>query len=125
MTIPQCRGMYEGDRSRKLSLVEHGFRLPSALDNRPLNFKEFEERVPQIIYISATPGPYELIKTKGIVVEQIIRPTGLTDPNIEVRPVGDQVDDLLAEIRKRVEAGEAGPHHEPLTKRFAEDLAEY
>ncbi len=124
VSIPQFRGMYEGDRSRKLSLVEHGFRLPSALDNRPLNFKEFEKRVQQIIYISATPAPYELTKSKGIVVEQIIRPTGLTDPNIEVRPVRGQVDDLLVEIRKRVEAGER-VLITTLTKRFAEDLAEY
>src|SRR5438045_8979577 len=95
--------MYHGDRSRKEILVAHGFRLPSALDNRPLTFEEFEHRVNQVLYVSATPGPYELTKTSGVVVEQIIRPTGLLDPEIEVRPVKGQVDDLLGEIRKRVE----------------------
>ena len=98
-TIPQLQGMYHGDRSRKDVLVNHGFRLPSALDNRPLTFEEFEHRVNQVIYVSATPGPYELTKSAGVVVEQIIRPTGLTDPEIEIRPIKGQVDDLLHEIR--------------------------
>ncbi len=123
-TIPQLRGMYKGDRSRKETLVEHGFRLPSALDNRPLNFHEFEERVGQTLYVSATPGPYELDKSGGVVVEQIIRPTGLMDPQVEVRPVSGQVDDLLHEIRER-----AGRNERvlvtTLTKRMAEDLTEY
>jgi excinuclease ABC subunit B len=123
-TVPQVRGMYHGDRSRKETLVEYGFRMPSALDNRPLNFEEFVSRVGQTIYVSATPGPYELARTKGVVVEQIIRPTGLIDPEVEVRPVAGQVDDLLGEIRARVE------RHErvlvtTLTKRMAEDLTEY
>ncbi|HOK48449.1 MAG TPA: excinuclease ABC subunit B, partial [Bryobacteraceae bacterium] len=104
-TIPQLHGMYHGDRSRKETLVEYGFRLPSALDNRPLTFEEFENRVNQVIYVSATPGPYELTKSAGVVVEQVIRPTGLVDPEVEVRPIKGQVDDLLNEIRKRVEAG--------------------
>src|ERR1019366_3201238 len=98
-TIPQLHGMYHGDRSRKQVLVAHGFRLPSALDNRPLTFEEFEHRVNQVVYLSATPGPYELTKTAGVVVEQIIRPTGLVDPEIEIRPIKGQVDDLLGEIR--------------------------
>ncbi|HXV61689.1 MAG TPA: excinuclease ABC subunit UvrB, partial [Vicinamibacteria bacterium] len=123
-TIPQIRGMYHGDRSRKETLVEYGFRMPSALDNRPLNFEEFEKRVDQTIYVSATPGPYELDKIRGVVVEQIIRPTGLTDPEVDVRPVAGQVDDLLHEIRDRVERNER-VLVTTLTKRMAEDLTEY
>jgi excinuclease ABC subunit B len=123
-TIPQLHGMYHGDRSRKEVLVGHGFRLPSALDNRPLTFEEFEHRVNQLVYVSATPGPYELTKTAGVVVEQIIRPTGLVDPSVEIRPVKGQVDDLLGEIRKRTEAGQR-VLVTTLTKRMAEDLAEY
>jgi excinuclease ABC subunit B len=122
--IPQLRGMYAGDRSRKLSLVEHGFRLPSALDNRPLNFEEFEKRVRQVIYVSATPGSYEIEKAGGVITEQIIRPTGLADPEVEIRPADKQVDDLLEEIRKRVAAGER-VLVTTLTKRMAEDLTEY
>jgi len=123
-TIPQLHGMWHGDRSRKQTLIEYGFRLPSALDNRPLTFEEFEHRVNQVIYVSATPGPYELTRSAGVVVEQIIRPTGLIDPEVEVRPVKGQIDDLLHEIRRRTE------RHErvlvtTLTKRMAEDLAEY
>ena len=124
VTVPQVRGMYAGDRSRKLSLVEYGFRLPSALDNRPLNFVEFEQRISQVIYVSATPGPYELTRTQGEVIEQVIRPTGLTDPEIEVRPVRGQVDDLLEEIRVRVERSER-TLVTTLTKRMAEELTEY
>ena len=123
-TIPQLHGMYHGDRSRKEVLVSHGFRLPSALDNRPLTFEEFEHRVNQLIYVSATPGPYELTKTAGVVVEQIIRPTGLVDPSVEIRPVKGQVDDLLGEIRKRT-ANNQRVLVTTLTKRMAEDLAEY
>ena len=123
-TVPQLRGMHAGDRSRKEVLVEYGFRLPSALDNRPLTFEEFEHRMNQMIYVSATPGPYELTKTAGAVVEQIIRPTGLIDPPVEVRPVKGQIDDLLHEIRARVERGER-VLVTTLTKRMAEDLAEY
>jgi len=123
-TVPQIRGMYHGDRSRKEVLVEYGFRLPSALDNRPLNFEEWEERVNQLIYVSATPGPYELQKAGGVVVEQVIRPTGLMDPPIEVRPVKGQVDDLLGEIRLRAERGER-VLVTTLTKRMAEDLTQY
>ncbi len=123
-TIPQLRGMYAGDRSRKETLVEYGFRLPSALDNRPLTFEEFEHRTNQLVYVSATPGPYELTKSAGVVVEQIIRPTGLIDPEVEVRPVKGQIDDLLHEIRARVERGER-VLVTTLTKRMAEDLAEY
>jgi excinuclease ABC subunit B len=123
-TMPQLRGMYHGDRSRKETLVEHGFRLPSALDNRPLTFEEFEHRVNQVIYVSATPGPYELTKSAGVVVEQLIRPTGLVDPQVEVRPVKGQVDDLLGEIRKRAERGER-VLVTTLTKRMSEDLTEY
>src|SRR5437773_185423 len=123
-TIPQVQGMYEGDRSRKKSLVEYGFRLPSAFDNRPLKFPEFERCVRQAIYVSATPGPYEMGKTGGRVVEQIIRPTGLMDPEISVRPAKGQVDDLLAEIRRRAAAGER-VLVTTLTKRMAEDLTEY
>ena len=123
-TVPQLHGMWHGDRSRKENLIEYGFRLPSALDNRPLTFEEFENRVNQAVYVSATPGPYELTKSAGVVVEQIIRPTGLIDPEVEVRPVKGQIDDLLHEIRKRVEK------HErvlvtTLTKRMSEDLSEY
>ena len=123
-TLPQVRGMYEGDRSRKLNLVRHGFRLPSALDNRPLNFTEFESRAPQTICVSATPAPYELRQCNGEVVEQIIRPTGLMDPQIEVRPVKDQIDDLLEEIRQRADRKER-VLVTTLTKRMAEELTEY
>jgi len=123
-TVPQLRGMYAGDRSRKEVLVEYGFRMPSALDNRPLTFEEFEHRTNQLIYVSATPGPYELTKSAGVVVEQIIRPTGLIDPPVEVRPVKGQIDDLLHEIRARVEKGER-VLVTTLTKRMSEDLAEY
>ena len=123
-TMPQLRGMYHGDRSRKENLVEYGFRLPSALDNRPLTFEEFERRANQLIYVSATPGPYELTKSGGVVVEQVIRPTGLTDPEVEVRPVRGQIDDLLHEIRSRAEQNER-VLVTTLTKRMAEDLAEY
>ncbi len=123
-TVPQLHGMYHGDRSRKENLVAHGFRMPSALDNRPLTFEEFEHRVNQVIYVSATPGPYELTRSAGVVVEQIIRPTGLVDPAIEVRPVKGQVDDLLGEIRKRAAANQR-VLVTTLTKRMAEDLAEY
>ncbi len=124
ITIPQLRGMYRGDRSRKETLVRYGFRLPSALDNRPLCFEEFEAKVHQVIYVSATPGPYELERTQGYVVEQIIRPTGLVDPKVEVRPAQHQVDDLIGEIRKRVAAGQR-VLVTTLTKRMAEDLTEY
>jgi excinuclease ABC subunit B len=123
-TVPQLHGMYHGDRSRKSTLVEYGFRLPSALDNRPLTFEEFEHRSNQLVYVSATPGPYELTKSAGVVVEQIIRPTGLVDPPVEVRSVKGQIDDLLHEIRQRVEHGER-VLVTTLTKRMAEDLAEY
>jgi excinuclease ABC subunit B len=123
-TIPQVRGMYAGDRSRKEVLVAYGFRLPSALDNRPLNFAEWEERVHQVVHVSATPGPYELSKAGGVVVEQVIRPTGLMDPPIEVRPVRGQVDDLLKEIRERAERKER-VLVTTLTKRMAEDLTTY
>ena len=123
-SVPQVRGMFEGDQSRKRTLVEYGFRLPSALDNRPLNFAEFESRIGQTIYVSATPGPYELTKASGEVVEQIIRPTGLMDPEVDVQPVKGQIDHLLEECRQRAE------QHErvlvtTLTKRMAEDLTEY
>jgi excinuclease ABC subunit B len=123
-TVPQLHGMYHGDRSRKETLVEYGFRLPSALDNRPLTFEEFEHRMGQMIYVSATPGPYELTKSAGVVIEQIIRPTGLVDPPVEVRPVKGQIDDLLHEIRERTARGER-VLVTTLTKRMAEDLAEY
>ena len=123
-TIPQVRGMFHGDRSRKQTLVDYGFRLPSALDNRPLTFEEFEHRVNQAIYVSATPGPYELTKSGGVVAEQVIRPTGLVDPEVEVRPVKGQVDDLLEEIRVRAKRNER-VLVTTLTKRMAEDLAEY
>jgi excinuclease ABC subunit B len=123
-TVPQVRGMYHGDRSRKEVLVEHGFRLPSALDNRPLNFGEWESRVKQIVYVSATPGPYELRQAGGVIVEQIIRPTGLVDPVINIRPVSGQIDDLLGEIRAVAAAGER-VLVTTLTKRMAEDLTQY
>ena len=123
-TVPQLRAMYHGDRSRKETLVEYGFRMPSALDNRPLTFEEFEHRTNQVIYVSATPGPYELTKAGGIVVEQVIRPTGLIDPQVEVRPVKGQVDDLLEQIRVRT-ARKERVLVTTLTKRMAEDLAEY
>jgi len=124
VTVPQIRGMYNGDRARKETLVEYGFRLPSALDNRPLKFEEFESLVNQVIYVSATPGDYELQKSGGAVVEQIIRPTGLLDPEIEVRPVANQIDDLLEEIRKRVKKKER-VLVTTLTKKMAEDLTDY
>jgi excinuclease ABC subunit B len=124
VTVPQIRAMYGGDRSRKLSLVEYGFRLPAALDNRPLNFNEFETLAPQTIYVSATPGDYELEKTEGVFVEQVIRPTGLLDPMIEIRPVGNQVDDLLDEIDKTIKMGDR-ILVTTLTKRMAEELAKY
>jgi excinuclease ABC subunit B len=123
-SIPQVRGMYHGDQQRKKTLVEYGFRMPSALDNRPLNFEEFEAHLGQVIHVSATPGPWELERARGVVVEQVIRPTGLMDPRVEVRPVQGQVDDLLAEIRLRAERGER-VLVTTLTKRMAEDLTEY
>ncbi len=123
-TVPQIGGMYHGDRSRKSTLVNYGFRMPSALDNRPLTFEEFENRVHQIVYVSATPGPYEMTKAAGVIVEQIIRPTGLIDPQVQVRPIRGQVDDLLGEIRKRIESNER-VLITTLTKRMAEDLHEY
>jgi len=123
-TVPQLRGMYHGDRSRKQTLVDYGFRMPSALDNRPLTFEEFENRTNQIVYVSATPGPYELTKSGGVFVEQVIRPTGLLDPEVEIRPVKGQVDDLLEEIRVRAEKCER-VLVTTLTKRMAEDLSEY
>ncbi|MGQ9618589.1 MAG: excinuclease ABC subunit UvrB [Candidatus Aminicenantia bacterium] len=123
-TIPQLRGMYEGDRSRKLTLVEHGFRLPSALDNRPLKFEEFKERIPQVIFVSATPGPYELEKVRGEVVEQIIRPTGLTDPLVEVRKTKGQMEDLIGELKKVAQRRERALVT-TLTKRMAERLTEF
>ncbi len=123
-TIPQVRGMHAGDRSRKETLVNYGFRMPSALDNRPLTFEEFEHRVNQVLYVSATPGPYELTKSGGGFIEQVIRPTGLVDPEVEIRPVKGQVDDLLEEIRVRAERNER-VLVTTLTKRMAEDLSEY
>jgi excinuclease ABC subunit B len=123
-TVPQIGAMYEGDRTRKTTLVNYGFRLPSALDNRPLTFQEFERFMGRVVYVSATPGPFELARTGGEVVEQIIRPTGLTDPDILVRPAGGQVDDLLAEVRARAAAGER-TLVTTLTKRMAEDLTSY
>jgi len=123
-TVGQVRGMFNGDRARKQTLVDYGFRMPSALDNRPLTFEEFEHRMNQVIYVSATPGPYELTKSGGVVVEQVIRPTGLVDPQVEIRPVKGQVDDLLEEIRKRAEKNER-VLVTTLTKRMAEDLSEY
>lgn len=124
VTIPQLIGMYRGDRSRKETLVEYGFRLPSALDNRPLMFEEFEQRINQVIYVSATPGEYEMKKSKGRIIEQIIRPTGLSDPLLEVKPAKNQVDDLLGEIQKRIKKKER-VLVTTLTKRMAEDLTEY
>ncbi len=124
VTVPQLHGMWHGDRSRKQNLVDYGFRLPSAMDNRPLKFDEFEGRTGQIIYVSATPGPYELTKSAGVVVEQIIRPTGLVDPQIEIRPIKGQIDDLLAEIRERVKLNQR-VLVTTLTKRMSEDLANY
>jgi excinuclease ABC subunit B len=124
VAIPQVRGMFHGDRSRKQTLVDYGFRMPSALDNRPLTFEEFENRMNQVIYVSATPGPYELTRSGGVFVEQVIRPTGLIDPDVEVRPVKGQVDDLLEEIRVRAEKNER-VLVTTLTKRMAEDLSEY
>ena len=123
-SVGQVRGMFNGDRARKQTLVDYGFRMPSALDNRPLTFEEFEHRLNQVIYVSATPGPYELTKSGGVVVEQVIRPTGLVDPQVEIRPVKGQVDDLLEEIRKRAEKSER-VLVTTLTKRMAEDLSEY
>jgi excinuclease ABC subunit B len=123
-TVPQLHGMYRGDRSRKTTLVNYGFRLPSALDNRPLMFEEFEQRVNQVVCVSATPGPYELTKSAGVVVEQIIRPTGLVDPEVEIRPTQGQVDNLLQEIRDRASRRER-VLVTTLTKRMSEDLAEY
>ncbi len=124
VTIPQLRAMYEGDRSRKLTLIEHGFRLPSALDNRPLKFEEFEERVGQVLYVSATPGEYEIEKSGGVVIEQIIRPTGLLDPEVEVKPTKGQIDDLVAQIKERKKMGDR-VLVTTLTKRMAEELTEY
>jgi len=123
-TIPQVHGMWYGDQSRKQNLVDYGFRLPSARDNRPLKFEEFENRIHQTIYVSATPGPYELTKSAGVVVEQVIRPTGLVDPEVEIRPVKGQIDDLLAEIRDRAKRNER-VLVTTLTKRMSEDLASY
>jgi excinuclease ABC subunit B len=124
VTVPQLHGMWHGDRSRKQNLVDYGFRLPSAMDNRPLRFEEFESRTGQIIYVSATPGPYELTKSAGVVVEQIIRPTGLIDPVVEIRPIKGQIDDLLAEIRDRTSKNQR-VLVTTLTKRMSEDLASY
>jgi excinuclease ABC subunit B len=124
VTVPQLHGMWHGDRSRKQNLVDYGFRLPSAIDNRPLKFDEFETRTNQIVYVSATPGPYELTKSSGVVIEQIIRPTGLLDPPVEIRPIKGQIDDLLAEIRARAAVNER-VLVTTLTKRMAEDLAGY
>ena len=124
VTVPQLHGMWHGDRNRKGNLVDYGFRLPSAMDNRPLRFEEFEQRTGQIVYVSATPGPYELTKSAGVVVEQIIRPTGLIDPPVEIRPIKGQIDDLLAEIRDRVSRNER-VLVTTLTKRMAEDLSGY
>src|SRR5689334_21754530 len=123
MTLPQIRGMYRGDRARKETLVEYGFRLPSALDNRPLRFEEFEQHIHQAIYVSATPGPYEL-EHSNQVVEQIIRPTGLVDPVIDVRPSKGQIDNLIGEIKRRVDNGQRALVT-TLTKRMAEDLTDY
>ncbi len=124
VSLPQVNGMYEGDRSRKQTLVDYGFRLPSALDNRPLKFAEFEKLVPQSLYISATPGPYELKKTKGVVIEQVIRPTGLIDPAVDIRPIEGQVDDLVKEIEATALKKER-ILVTTLTKRMAEDLADF
>jgi excinuclease ABC subunit B len=124
VTLPQVRAMYNGDRSRKSTLIEHGFRLPSALDNRPLKFEEFEEHVHDVLYVSATPGDYEKERSHGVVIEQVVRPTGLLEPEVVVRPAGEQVDDLLGEVRACVERSER-VLVTTLTKRMAEDLAEY
>jgi len=124
VTVPQLHGMWHGDRSRKQNLVDYGYRLPSAMDNRPLKFEEFQNRTQQVTYVSATPGPYELSQSGGVVIEQIIRPTGLVDPQVEIRPVRGQIDDLLAEIRERAKKGER-VLVTTLTKRMAEDLASY
>ena len=124
VSVPQLHGMWHGDRSRKQNLVDYGFRLPSAMDNRPLRFEEWESRIGQTIYVSATPGPYELTKSAGVVVEQIIRPTGLVDPQVEIRPIKGQIDDLLAEIRDRAAINQR-VLVTTLTKRMAEDLANY
>jgi excinuclease ABC subunit B len=124
VTVPQIGGMFRGDRRRKETLVEFGFRLPSALDNRPLRFEEWEERTPQVVFVSATPGDFELERSKGIVVEQIIRPTGLIDPEVEIRPAGNQVEDLLEELRARVALGDR-VLVTTLTKRMAEELTQY
>ncbi|WCT12810.1 excinuclease ABC subunit UvrB [Mucilaginibacter jinjuensis] len=124
VTVPQIRAMYGGDRSRKISLVEYGFRLPAALDNRPLNFQEFEKLAPQTIYVSATPGDFELEKSEGVVIEQVIRPTGLLDPEIEIRPIINQVDDLLDEVDKTIKMGDR-VLVTTLTKRMSEELAKY
>ena len=124
MTLPQVRGMWGGDRARKLNLVNYGFRLPSAIDNRPLNFTEFEGLINQVIYVSATPADYELEQTGGLVVEQIVRPTGLLDPPIEIRPSLNQIDDLLEEVSERTKAGER-VLVTTLTKRMAEELSKY
>jgi excinuclease ABC subunit B len=124
VSVPQIGGMYNGDRARKMTLVEHGFRLPSALDNRPLKFDEWEQLVPKVVFVSATPGGYELAKSGGVVVEQIIRPTGLLDPEVVVRPIRGQVDDLLAEIREREAVGER-VLVTTLTKRMSEDLTDF
>ena len=124
VTLPQIRGMFRGDRSRKQTLVDHGFRLPSALDNRPLTFEEFEEKVSQIVYVSATPSDYEIERSEGVIVEQLIRPTGLLDPLVEVKPALHQVDDLLIEVRSAVERG-MRVLVTTLTKRMAEELSEY
>ena len=124
VTIPQIRGMWGGDRARKLSLVQYGFRLPSALDNRPLNFDEFESLINQVIFVSATPGDFELEQTEGVVVEQIVRPTGLLDPPIDIRPSINQIDDLLDEISQRISSGER-VLVTTLTKRMAEELSKY
>ncbi len=124
VTIPQIGGMYGGDRARKINLVDYGFRLPSAMDNRPLNFSEFETMMRQVIFVSATPGPYELGKTEGVFVEQVVRPTGLLDPVIEVKPSKNQIDDLLEEIDERVKQGDRALVT-TLTKRMAEELSKY
>ena len=124
VSIPQVGGMYEGDRSRKQNLVDFGFRLPSALDNRPLKFDEFEKLINQTVYVSATPGPYEMKKTHGELVEQIIRPTGLLDPIVEVRPTENQIDDLIGEVHKTIAKGER-VLVTTLTKKMAEDLTDY
>ena len=124
VTIPQVRAMYGGDLSRKMNLVEYGFRLPAALDNRPLKFEEFERLTPQVLYVSATPADYELQRSEGVVVEQIIRPTGLLDPKIEVRPSINQIDNLMEEIALRVDRDER-VLVTTLTKRMAEELNDY